>query len=140
MDFPQCYRYLILPEMDKSSVKMPKEKDGFTRLLNSLSERYGISTAEVLRNAVGLFCEALAEAEKGKKISYIDLEPIKLPPGWSFLIGNPSKRSDGERRGRWIWKLYDQNNYFVKESEWWGFDTMQEAMTDLANCLKEFNP
>lgn len=114
-----------------------KEKDEFLRLLDSLSERCGISTAEVLRNAVGLFCEALAEAEKGKIISYVvpDQSP-KVPPGWSFLIGNPSKRSDGEWWGRWIWKLYDQNNYLYKESEWWGFDTMQEAMTDLDNFLK----
>lgn len=118
-----------------------KADDEFMDLLSSLSERTGISTAEVLRNAVGLFCEALAEAEKGKKISYVDLEQsIKLPPGWLFLIGNPSKRSDGEWWGRWVWKLYDQNNYLRKESEWWGFDTMREAMTDLANYLKEFNP
>jgi hypothetical protein len=60
-----------------------------------------------------------------------------FPPGYSFKIKDCSKRSDGEWYSRWTWELRDCNEDYVKQCEWWGFDTMEDALNDLAEHIEK---
>jgi len=60
-----------------------------------------------------------------------------FPAGWSFNIADCSKRHDGEWHGRWTWTLFDCNGAVVKQCEWWGFDTMDDALNNLAEHIEK---
>ena len=43
----------------------------------------------------------------------------------------------GKWGGRWTWTLFDCNGAVVKQCEWWGFDTMNDALNNLAEHIEK---
>jgi len=53
--------------------------------------------------------------------------------GYSIVFQNTVKRKDGEWHSRIIWKHVGlPGNRHIKDCDWWGFDTIGEAVED---CL-----
>ena len=59
-----------------------------------------------------------------------------FPPGYSFTIKDATKRSDGEWHSRWTWELHT-NDHDTIDCDWWGFDTMHDAMDNLAEHIEK---
>lgn len=57
-----------------------------------------------------------------------------FPPGYTFAISHSPKRDEGEWWDRWTWELKPSLRFegSMYGSEWFGFQTMQEALEDLA--------
>lgn len=106
-----------------------------TEFLEKISKKVGIPSEEVIRNALGLFVETLSQAERGRQLFYLR----GIPPGYSFKVSDATKRSEGEWHSRWEWELFDTNQTKVASSDWRGFDSMQEALSDLSLYFEE-NP
>jgi len=55
--------------------KRPMRTDNsFLDKIEELATRMGLSRAEVLRQAIGLYAQALAQAEEGRVIQFVDQE------------------------------------------------------------------
>jgi hypothetical protein len=62
------------------------------------------------------------------------------PPGYTFTISHAPKRDEGEWWDRWTWQLSPSSSLGRKhhESKWFGFQTMEEALEDLATYLENY--
>ena len=62
-----------------------------------------------------------------------------FPAGHSFKIAHTRKCNNaGVLNYRWTWELMDSSNEWVEECyEWWGFDTMNDALNDLAEHIEK---
>ena len=63
-----------------------------------------------------------------------------FPPGYTFTISNAPKRDEGDWWDLWTWQLSPSSNPARKhhESKWSGFQTMEEALEDLATYLENY--
>lgn len=55
----------------------------------------------------------------------------KIHPGFSITLSDATKRSDGEWHARWTYLVKDCNGEKLFESDWWGYETANEALFQL---------
>lgn len=58
----------------------------------------------------------------------------KTHPGFSITLSDATKRFDGEWHSRWTYLVKDCNDEKLFESDWSGYETANEALSQL---LKE---
>ena len=59
-------------------------------------------------------------------------------PGFSVTISDSSKRIDGEWHGRWTYTVKDCNGDRLFESEWDGFESLDEAVFRMSRDLQRY--
>jgi len=79
-----------------------RAKASFVEELERLAEASGVSMAQVIDRAIGLYTKALEEAEKGNIIEFVPCNPATTKTDWralcAELLENLESLTEGDRR------------------------------------------